>query len=144
MVNVFRVCEADERLTDAFRRLIPQLSAAMSVPTEEALHRMVASPSVALFCAEEEAQIVGMLSLAWYEVPSGCHAWIEDVVVDAAQRGRGTGDALVRAVLDHAAHLGVDKVSLTSHASRTAAHALYRKTGFEVYDTTLFRLKLQE
>ena len=140
-MKVYRVSEADARLCAAFARLMPQLSASLGVPSAEALRRIVASSATALFCAETEDGIVGVLSLAWYDVPSGRKAWIEDVVVDAAARGRGAGRALVEEVLRHASRIGAACVMLTSNPARRAAHALYRKAGFETYDTTVFRSK---
>ena len=100
MVTVFRVEAIDDRIAEAVRRLVPQLSAALPLPSREALARMAASPSAALFCSETGGEVAGMLSLAWYDVPSGRCAWIEDVVVDAAARGRGAGRALVEAALE--------------------------------------------
>lgn len=52
MVTVFRVEAIDDRIAEAVRRLVPQLSAALPLPSREALARMAASPSAALFCAE--------------------------------------------------------------------------------------------
>lgn len=141
-MNVYKVTEADERLSAAFTRLMPQLSASLAVPSPEALQRICDSASTALFCAESEGIIVGVLSLAWYDVPSGRKAWIEDVVVDAAFRGCGGGSALVDEALRYAAGIGASCVMLTSNPARRAAHALYRKAGFEVYDTTVFRSKI--
>ncbi len=142
-MKVYRVSEADERLAAAFARLVPQLSASLAVPSPEALGRIAASTSTALFCAEADGGIVGVLSLAWYDVPSGRKAWIEDVVVDAACRGRGVGRALVDEAVRHAGRIGASCVMLTSNPAREAAHALYRKTGFRVCDTTLFKLKMK-
>lgn len=140
-MKVYRVSEADARLCAAFARLMPQLSASLGVPSAEALRRIVASSATALFCAETEDGIVGVLSLAWYDVPSGRKAWIEDVVVDAAARGCGAGEALVRAAQRHAAEIGAKRVMLTSNPSRTAARALYRKCGFNEAETTVFACK---
>lgn len=141
-MKVYQVASIDDRLTEAFARLMPQLSATLPVPTAEELRRMVVSPAAALFCAEEQGGIIGVLSLAWYDVPSGRKAWIEDVVVDAACRGCGAGRALVDAACRHAAGIGASCVMLTSNPSRTAAHMLYRNAGFCAYDTTVFRLKM--
>ena len=82
-----------------------------------------------------------MLTLAWYDAPSGRKAWIEDVVVDGAARGCGAGDALVRAAVEHAARIGAGKVMLTSNPAREAARALYRTVGFEEVETTVFAFK---
>ena len=82
-----------------------------------------------------------MLTLVWYDVPSGRKAWIEDVVVDAEARGMGAGRALVAAALEHAGVIGAGKVLLTSNPAREAARALYRKMGFEEAATTVFAIK---
>ena len=95
-----------------------------------------------LCAAGEDGRIVGLLSVALYDVPSGRKAWIEDVVVDAATRGRGIGEALVREALALACREGVARVMLTSNATRRAAHRLYERMGFVRYETDCFRLDL--
>lgn len=128
-------------LCEAVARLMPQLSAHLGAPSAGLLRRLCASPAAALLVARQDGRIVGMLTLAWYDAPSGRKAWIEDVVVDAAARGRGAGRALVEEALRHASRIGAACVMLTSNPARRAAHALYRKAGFETYDTTVFRSK---
>lgn len=125
-------------LAEAFGRLLPQLSPALRPPSEREIRVMVESPATVLFAAWRGTRIVGLLTLTWYRVPSGCKAWIEDVVVDEAARGLGIGERLVRTALERAAAEGVGRVMLTSRASRRAAHALYHKTGFEEVDTVVF------
>lgn len=139
--EIFRVEEVTEALATAASRLLPQLSPRLGDIGREALQRVASGPSTALFAARQYDRITGMLALAWYDVPSGRKAWIEDVVVDAAARGRGTGRALVRAAVAHAALVGAEKVLLTSSPSRTAARALYRKEGFQEAETAVFALK---
>jgi ribosomal protein S18 acetylase RimI-like enzyme len=63
-------------------------------------------------------------------------------VVDEAARGRGIGEALTRAALEHAAQLGVKTVDLTSRPSREAANRLYQKIGFVRRETNLYRYTL--
>ena len=82
-----------------------------------------------------------MLSLVIVNIPTGRKAWIEDVVVDGAFRGQNIGSKLVEYAKQSAKDLEVKKLYLTSNPSRKAAHALYKKCGFETYDTTLFRIK---
>ena len=82
-----------------------------------------------------------MLSLVWYDVPSGRKGWIEDVVVDAAVRRRGVGEALLEEALRIARCEGVERLQLTSSPSREAARALYRKLGFEEMETGVFVFK---
>ena len=83
-------------------------------------------------------RIVGVLTLVWYDAPSGRKAWIEDVVVDSAARGCGAGRALVEAAQCLAREIGADRLMLTSNPRRTAARALYRKCGFNEAETTVF------
>ena len=97
--------------------------------------------SAARFAAEAGGCVRGLLTLVWYDVPSGRKAWIEDVVVDAEVRGTGAGRALVAAALEHAAVVGAGEVLLTSNPAREAARALYRKMGFEEAATTVFAIK---
>ena len=108
------------------------------------LRRLCASPAAALLVARQDGHIVGMLTLAWYDAPSGRKAWIEDVVVDAAARGSGAGEALVRAALERARREEADCVMLTSSAARTAARSLYRKVGFVEAETSVFTLKREK
>ena len=138
---VYRVTAFSEALAEAFARLLPQLSPRLGALSEERLRRLLAAPAAALYVAERAGRIVGTLTLAWYDAPSGRKAWIEDVVVDAAARRCGAGEALVRAAQRHAAEIGAKRVMLTSNPSRTAARALYRKCGFNEAETTVFACK---
>ena len=102
---------------------------------------MLSDEKIHLFVAEVEGVVVGMLSLVIVDIPTGRKAWIEDVVVDEAARGKRVGKALVEKAKECAELLGAKKIYLTSNPSRKAAHALYSKCGFEQYDTTVFRIK---
>lgn len=116
-------------------------AAAFAAPSAARLREIAASPSAALFAAEAGGCVRGLLTLVWYDVPSGRKAWIEDVVVDAEVRGTGAGRVLVAAALEHAAVVGAGEVLLTSNPAREAARALYRKMGFEEAATTVFAIK---
>lgn len=140
-VEIQCVTEVSDELVEAFARLMPQLSPRLGALSREALQRVAGSGSTALFTARENGRIAGVLTLAWYDAPSGRKAWIEDVVVDAAARGCGAGEALVRAATEYAACIGAAKVMLTSNPAREAARALYRKVGFEEAETTVFVFK---
>lgn len=143
-LSVYRVTEYSEALLRSLGTLLPQLSPRLGTFAEARLRAMLAHPATALFVAEAEGRIVGMLTLAWYDAPSGRKAWIEDVVVDAAARGSGAGEALVRAALERARREEADCVMLTSSAARTAARSLYRKVGFVEAETSVFTLKREK
>lgn len=140
-VEIRRITQVSDALEEAFARLMPQLSPRLGAPSREVLRRVAGSETGALLAAVAGERIVGVLTLAWYDAPSGRKAWIEDVVVDGAARGCGAGDALVRAAVEHAARIGAGKVMLTSNPAREAARALYRKVGFEEVETMVFAFK---
>ena len=140
-VEIRRITQVSDALEEAFARLMPQLSPRLGAPSREVLRRVAGSETGELLAAVAGERIVGVLTLAWYDAPSGRKAWIEDVVVDGAARGCGAGDALVRAAVEHAARIGAGKVMLTSNPAREAARALYRKVGFEEVETTAFAFK---
>lgn len=140
-VEIRRITQVSDALEEAFARLMPQLSPRLGAPSRKVLRRVAGSETGELLAAVAGERIVGVLTLAWYDAPSGRKAWIEDVVVDGAARGCGAGDALVRAAVEHAARIGAGKVMLTSNPAREAARALYRKVGFEEVETTVFAFK---
>lgn len=141
-VEIRRITQVSDALEEAFARLMPQLSPRLGAPSREELRRVAGSETGELLAAVAGERIVGVLTLAWYDAPSGRKAWIEDVVVDAAARGRGIGEALVREALALACREGVARVMLTSNATRRAAHRLYERMGFVRYETDCFRLDL--
>lgn len=140
-VEIECVTEVSVELAEAFARLMPQLSPRLGALSRQAIERVVCSDGAALFAARLDGRIAGVLTLVWYDVPSGRKAWVEDVVVDAAARGCGAGEALVKAATEHAARIGAAKVMLTSNPAREAARGLYRKIGFEEAGTTVFVFK---
>jgi len=144
-VEVIEATEVTPALVEAFERLIPQLSRSNPAPTADELGLIVSSPASILLVAidrEAEDRIIGSLTLAWFRIPTGVRAWIEDVVVDESARGAGVGEALNRAALDRARELGAVTVDLTSRPSREAANRLYQRIGFVARDTNVYRFSL--
>ena len=82
---------------EAFNRLIPQLSRSAEVPTPDAVREIVEAPVSTVLIARDgrdRGRIVGLLALVVFRIPTVVRAWIEDVVVDEAVRGRGVGETL--------------------------------------------------
>ncbi len=131
----------DDELVEAFDRLIPQLSQSSPPPGAEQLQVLVDGDDTVVFLARVDGVIVGSLTLAFYRIPTGLKAWIEDVVVDDAARGHGVGRMLNEAALDEARRRGAKDVSLTSRPTREAANRLYQRIGFEPRDTNVYRYK---
>jgi len=150
-VSALTIDEAHEvtpELVAAFERLVPHLSKSSPPPGKDELAEMVDAPGTFVLVArlasdgDDEpgaGEIVGTLTLVCFRIPTGVRAWIDDVVVDDAARGRGVGEVLVRAALDRAVEVGARTVDLTSRPSREAAIRLYERCGFVRRDSTLFR-----
>ena len=141
--------ESTPEIVEAMERLIPQLSRSAKPLDAEACERFISQPGVHFLIyrpdtadARGEYPILGMLSLAIFEIPTGVRAWIEDVVVDEAARGQGAGLKLVEAALEQAKKVGARTVDLTSRPSREAANRLYRRAGFEQRETNVYRVPL--
>ena len=146
-ISVRAATEVDNGLVEAFSRLIPQLSSSSPPPTAAELLSIIDNPNSVLFIAELDGDddvrsVVGSLTLAFYRIPTGLKAWIEDVVVDESARGLGVGEALNVAAIDESRQRGAKNVSLTSRSSREAANRLYQRLGFEPYETNLYRFGL--
>ncbi len=131
--------QADDELVAALAGLVPQLSSSAAPPGPDELRRVLEFPGNRLLVARDAGTIVGTLTLVVFPIPTGLRAWIEDVVVDEAARGRGVGEALTREALRLAAAEGARSVDLTSRPSREAANRLYRRLGFELRPSLLYR-----
>ncbi|PYM92211.1 MAG: GNAT family N-acetyltransferase [Candidatus Rokuibacteriota bacterium] len=132
----------DDELIAAFNRLIPQLSRSAAVPAPDVIREIVEAQANTVLIARdrrEDGRIVGLLTLVVFRIPTGVRAWIEDVVVDEAVRGRGVGEALSQEAIRRAVGLGARTVELTSRPSREAANRLYQRLGFVRRDSHLYR-----
>ena len=142
-IHLEQAHEASEELLTAMQRLMVQLTAALP-PDMAELNEMLSSGATSLFLARQaDETIIGMAALTIFRVPSGLKAWIEDVVVDESQRGKGIGEALTVACIDHARALGVSSIHLTSNPARVAANRLYQKLGFQRHETNLYQFRLE-
>ena len=144
-IEIEAVAAVDGEIMEGLERLVPQLSSSAAVPDAAYVGEIVASPCTTLLVARDPAhggQIVGSLTLAVFRIPTGVRAWIEDVVVDSTARGKGVGEALSREALRIAASRGARTVELTSRPSREAANRLYKRLGFQIRETNVYRRAL--
>ena len=142
MISVEAAALVDDDLCAAVDRLVPQLSRSSPPPSRAVLERIVTDDATTLFVARNDVGIVGMLTLAIFQIPTGVRAWIEDVVVDTDARGSGVAAALVQAALERSAELGARTLDLTSRPDRAAANRLYVRMGFETRQTNVYRRTL--
>jgi GNAT superfamily N-acetyltransferase len=142
-VRIEAATEATPELRDGLAVLLPQLNPSLPIPSLDHLAAVLADPAVTLLVARDGPLILGTAAVVVYVTPIWVKARIEDVVVDQAARGRGVGEALVRACIDVARGRGAGMVELQSARSREAANRLYPRLGFELRDSNVYRLNLR-
>lgn len=144
MIGIERVAEVTPEVEAALARLLPQLNPTLEVPDTERLRRLIADPAVTLLVARDGDEIVGTTTVIVYTTPFWIKARLDEVVVDAAARGKGAGEALVKAALDVGRELGAQVAELQSGRgeARKAAHRLYERLGFRIRDSDVMRIVL--
>ena len=142
-VHVEIADEATQELLAGLNHLLPQLSTNAAALTTTDVEALVDSSSATVFIARDEGRIVGSLTLVVFPIPTGLRAWIEDVVVDEAARGKGVGEALTNAAIDESRRRHVRSIDLTTRPSREAANRLYARLGFELRETNVYRFSLE-
>ncbi|MDU0967470.1 MAG: GNAT family N-acetyltransferase [Actinomycetaceae bacterium] len=140
-MTVTQITELTDELVTAMNDLLPQLSKSAKPLSKDDIRDFLAQDGVYLFVYREDADspILGMLTLATFVIPTGKRAWVEDVVVDEAARGQGAGAALVAAACEFGKKIGARTIDLTSRPTREAANRLYRRCGFQLRETNVYR-----
>ena len=80
-------------------------------------------------------ELLGMASLAIYEVLSGKKGLIEDVVVDQKHRRKGVARILMEKLIQLAQEQGLDQLILFTGFHRKPAQQLYEHCGFTRKDS---------
>ena len=129
-----------------FNRLLAQLSANFTPLTLSQLEALGKEHNPAariyLLYTPDDKALIGTATLCLCHQPTGTKAWIEDVVVDAAERGKGYARMLLDHLLFQARRHGASSANLTSRPQRTAANRLYQSMGFEQRETNVYKMKL--
>jgi GNAT superfamily N-acetyltransferase len=130
---------------DALLALYAQLNPGdVAAPRERLaaiLERIVASDDLAIVVATQHDVVVATCYLN--VIPNltrggASYAVIENVVVDAAHRGTGLGQAVVRRALDEAWRRGCYKALLQTGSRDPAVHRFYKACGFDSQEKTGF------
>jgi N-acetylglutamate synthase-like GNAT family acetyltransferase len=127
-----RIAQATD--APALQALYQQLVAnpTVSVLPERVAQLAAGGPTALLVCENEGAVIATVLVSLCADVMYGNQpfAVVENVVVDAAFRGRGVGTALMRAIESLCQRKGCSKIMLLSSAQRPEAHRFFEGVGF--------------
>ena len=89
-------------------------------------HEMSANPCARYLVAIKQGAIIAFAGI--HIILDEGH--ITNIAVTAAERGNGYGKALTRALLQYAANLGVQYVTLEVRENNETAKSLYRSLGF--------------
>ena len=141
MIRIRKVSEQTEKDLREINNLIPQLSQSAKLLTKAEFTSLLNAESTHLYFAEDKEQVLGMLSLVTFPIPTGLRGWVEDVVVDTKARGEGVGKLLTMHALKEAQKMGVLTIDLTSRPSRDVANRLYQSVGFSARVTNVYRFK---
>lgn len=85
--------------------------------------------------AEEPEDILGTVVYAapgspWQDLGTGDEAEFRMLATTPSARGRGVGEALVRACIERAKHAGAPRIVLSTGPEMLAAHRLYERLNF--------------
>lgn len=90
---------------------------------------------------DDNESIVAILIVNLLNKLEKIEARIDEVIVGESARGQGVGRQLMEAAHKWAWDNNADSIELTSRKSREAANALYKKLGYELRNTNVYRLK---
>lgn len=136
-----KVIDLTDEIFDSVCRLVPELGVHKIVPTRDELTALVQSEASTLLIArypDDKSEIVGILTISIYRVPTGARSIVEDVIVDKSMRRHGVAKALMLAAIDIARDAGANGVALTSNHQRVEANFLYQNMGFERRETNAY------
>jgi ribosomal protein S18 acetylase RimI-like enzyme len=143
---VDKVSELTDEIYESVCRLVPQLGTHKVVPTRDELIAMIDSKASVLLTArfpDKDSDVVGILTISIYRVPTGIRSIVEDVIVDTSMRRRGVAKALMLAAIEIARDAGANGVALTSNKQRMEANLLYQNMGFSKRETNAYFYKLK-
>jgi ribosomal protein S18 acetylase RimI-like enzyme len=106
---------ARERAADEYAQLLPE---------------GVTTPGHHLYTARDGDRRIGMIWFAERPHGAGRAAFLYDIEVEAGLRGRGHGEALMRAMEHEVRSAGLKAVGLQVFGNNSVARSLYRKLGY--------------
>lgn len=135
-----------ELITPTIEQDARNLFSLLSRRNQLSLSELFANPEKAPFiaCYIEDGRLYGMASLAVYQVISGHKGWIEDVVVDASQRGKKIGKRLIRALIEKGKSLDLGEILLFTSADKMEAIRLYEQEEFKDKGVMVYVKALKE
>lgn len=142
-MKINEITSFSDKIYNALLKLLPQLDPQIKLPSKEFFKSILEAESTHFFAGElEDGEITGILTLSVYRIPTGTKFWIEDVVIDRSQRGKGYGKEIMLYAMKFAESMGAKSIDLTSRPFRIAANQLYTDLGFVRRDTNVYRYQV--
>ncbi|HEU0266302.1 MAG TPA: GNAT family N-acetyltransferase [Candidatus Saccharimonadaceae bacterium] len=101
--------------------------------------QLIASPHRVLLVCDTGSVLVGMAIVTLILRLPEKRAIIDELVVDPNSRGHSYGRQIIEACEKWACDHGATSIMLTSRPERVAANRLYQSSGFERYETNVYR-----
>jgi ribosomal protein S18 acetylase RimI-like enzyme len=112
---------------------------------EGSLRKMADSDAYQVLLAENESQVVGLLSLSFRHTlfHSAPTALIDELVIEQGHRRRGIGQQLIAEAIERCRAVGCCEIEVSTERSNEAAQEFYRQHGFS-HEAVLFELEFGE
>ncbi len=125
---------------EAIRNLAKKIGNNYKELTTEDFDDMVSSPNITVLVAKAGEKIVGMITVLIYRIPYVRKAYIDDLVIDEAYRGKGIAKQLMQHAIDLSKEKSAAYIDLTARPRRAEGNSLYESFGFQKRDTNVYRL----
>lgn len=142
MVTFKRVKKANKKTLAAINYLLPQLSSTAKSLSGRQFQEMVRDKNNFFMGVWDKEKMIGMGFIVFILTPVGLRARLEDMVVDEKYRGKGLGGTLIRRLIAEAKKRKARWIEFTSRKDRIATNRFYKKFGFKLRDTNIYRLSL--
>ena len=104
-------------------------------PSDDAMlgvvRRLITTPEAEYLLAGDPPAGVAQIRFRLSVWTGAEDAWVEDVFVEEAARGKGLGRTLIAGCVERARSRGCKRIQLDANEKNEAALALYRSLGFE-------------
>ncbi len=135
---ISEITKASPELLAQILYLLKQLTDKEIQFTFDDFNSIIISEHSILIGAYDGKNLVGILTFAIVQIPTGKNGRIEDVVVDKDYRGKGIGEKLSLEAIRIGKELKLSKLFLTSNPNRIEANKLYQKIGFQLGTTNSY------
>jgi ribosomal protein S18 acetylase RimI-like enzyme len=115
----------------ARERIYIEMVEAFPLEKVAAFQKSLIEKNAPVYYAVDNNRVVGWIDVGTGENPRLKHRASMGMGVQKNYRGQGLGSKLMKAALDHAKQIGLEKVELQVYTTNVGAIALYKKFGFE-------------